>query len=558
MHFSIFDTIVVIVYLIGIGGIGIYQARKVHGSGDFFAGGRKFNKFLMIMHNLGTGTHADDPVVVAGASYQRGFSGIWYTFVYLFITPFYWIIAPYFRRSRFLTTSDFFEARFGERLGLLYAIMSIVIFTINMGTMLKGSGTIVQAVTQGAVPEWVAVVGMAVVFISYGTAGGLVATVITESIQGLLIVVMSLLLVPFGLYKIGGFSGLHQLLDADKFNLSGPQEFSILWIIAAMIANLVGIVAQPHVMEICSTGKTEWEGRIGFTYGAFIKRFCSLGWMMTGVIVLAMVGKGLIDPLPARELAFGTAIRNLLPVGFIGLMFASILAAQMAALSAFMVAASALFSRNIYRKWLHPQATDAQVVKTARYSGLVIVATGTLFAFIVPGVADALIYFWTVATFLGTFVWAGVIWRKTNEIGAWLSFFTMILIWTLVGPIGIKFHQIFPDVAWLGIYGTKDAFPMLLISYLPAGIIMLIAGSLLGKPRDKKILDDFYQLLKTPVGQEQKLIDAGINIVYAGQSEGHRWELNHPRLVNWLGFLVALIVTLGFFGILFILAALGS
>src|SRR4030043_95064 len=112
MQFNWLDIIVVVIYLLGIGGLGIYQARKIHGSGDFFAGGRKFNKFLMMMHSLGTGTHADDPVVVTGASYQQGFSGIWYTFVYLFLTPFYWIIAPYFRRSSFLTTSDFFEVRF--------------------------------------------------------------------------------------------------------------------------------------------------------------------------------------------------------------------------------------------------------------------------------------------------------------------------------------------------------------------------------------------------------------------------------------------------------------
>ena len=79
--FSVIDAVVVIVYLVLICGFGIYQARKIKGSGDYFAGGRSFNKFLMMMHALGTGTHADDPVGVMGASYQRGLSGIWYTFI---------------------------------------------------------------------------------------------------------------------------------------------------------------------------------------------------------------------------------------------------------------------------------------------------------------------------------------------------------------------------------------------------------------------------------------------------------------------------------------------
>lgn len=558
MEFGVIDIVVVLLYLLGIGAVGVYQARRVKGSGDYFAGGRRFNKFLMMMHALGTGTHADDPVGVTGASFQRGLSGIWYTFVFLFLTPFYWLIAPLFRRSRFLTTSDFFEARFGRGLGLLYAVMGVLTFTIAMGTMLKGTGAVAAAVTGGAMPEWAAILAMAVVFVAYGTAGGLIATVVTESIQGLLIVVMSLLLVPFGLMKVGGFAGLHGLLDSTKFDLSAPQEISVAWIIGGAVANLIGIVAQPHTMEICAAGKTEWEGRVGFTYGNFVKRFCAIGWALTGLIVLAMVANGSIPGLANREDAFGTAIRVLLPTGTTGLMLAAILAAQMSTLSAFMVAASALLSRNVYRRWIRPDASDGRVLAFARYSGLVIVALGVGFAFIVPGVADALTYFWAVTTFTGLFVWFGVLWRRTNALGAWASFLVMVPIWVLVGPIGIKLHELFPAVQWLGAYGEKAMLHKLLLCYLPPGVVALVLGSLLGRPHDEKKLDDFYALLRTPVGQERKLSEAGIEVVYAGQTKGHPWELHRPKLVNALGFLAALAVSLAFFGLLYALSRIGA
>jgi len=149
-NFTAFDIIVVIVYLIGIGGLGIYQAVKIKTSGDYFVGGRKFSKWLMMMHALGTGTHADDPVVVTGAAFNHGFSGIWYTFVYLFVTPFYWIVAPFFRRSRFITSADFFKARFGSKMALLYSIMGVITFALYTGMMLKATGTLAEAVTQGA------------------------------------------------------------------------------------------------------------------------------------------------------------------------------------------------------------------------------------------------------------------------------------------------------------------------------------------------------------------------------------------------------------------------
>lgn len=562
MSFTNLDLAVVIFYLALMLGLGLYQARKIKSTGDFFAGGRGFNKFLMMMHALGTGTHADDPVGVVGASYKHGLAGIWYTFVYLFVTPFYWIMAPLFRRSRFLTTADFFEARFGRSLGALYTVMGILVFAVNTGTLLKGTGAIAKAVTQGQLPEPVAILLMTIVFVIYGTMGGLIATVVTESVQGLLIVVMSVLIVPFGLSAVGGFSGLHNLVDSAKFNLAAPAvmaEVTIPWIIAGTIMSLIGIVSQPHTMEVCSTGKTEFEGRVGFTYGNFVKRFCALAWAFSGVIVIGMVAAGKIAPLGSeREAAFGTAIRALLPSGFTGLMFAAILAAQMSTLSAFMVAGSALISRNLYKRYIHPAADDKQVLGLARFAGLVIVALGVLFAFSVPSVADALTYFWALNTLTGVFMWAGVLWRRTNTAGAWASFVVMAVIWLLVGPFGAVLHNLFGNVTWLGCFGEKKDLAKLVLSYLPAGIFTLIVVSLLSNPVSKAVLDKFYLLLKTPVGQENKLKEAGVDVVYAGASKPHPWETNHPVLVNVGGFLVALSVSFLFLGLLYLVSTVGG
>lgn len=562
MQFNWIDTVVLVVYMVGITWLGIYQAKKIKNTGDFFAGGRSFNKFLMMMHSLGTGTHADDPVGVVGAAFKNGISGIWYTFVYLFVTPFYWLMAPLFRRSRFLTTADFFEARFGSKLGTLYAVMGIVIFSVNMGTLLKGTGLIVNAVTQGAVPEMWAILGMTIVFLIYGTAGGLIATVVTETVQGLLIVVMSLLLIPFGLKMVGGFSGLHQVVsDPQMFALTGKLELSFWWIAAGFVANLIGIVAQPHTMEVCSTGKTEFEGRIGFTYGNFIKRLCAIGWAFAGVIMVGLVAKGVVsgsDLEATREAAFGTAIRCLLPAGFTGLMFAAILAAQMSTLSAFMVAASALVSRNIYMKQINPAADEKQMLKVARVAGLVIVALGVIFAYKIQGVADALGWFWSLSALTGLFMWFGVLWRKTNATGAWASFIVMMVIWAIVGQPGAALKPLLPGVSFLGIYGDKTLLHYLLLCYLPAGIIALVIGSYLGKPHPKEDLDKFYALLNTPVGREKELVEQGVEVIYAGASKGHPWEMNHSKRVDVIGFIIALIISGLFFVLLYGLTRIGA
>ena len=82
---------------------------------------------------------------------------------------------------------------------------------------------------------------------------------------------------------------------------------------------LIGWVAQPGLIASLGSGKTELEGRVGYTYGTMIKRFCAMGWVFTGIILAAMVAREcscleqsqrLAD---CRELAFGIAMQRLLP-----------------------------------------------------------------------------------------------------------------------------------------------------------------------------------------------------------------------------------------------------
>src|SRR6185295_834327 len=126
------DIAVIAIYLLAVLGLGLYQALKIRSSGDYYAGGRKFNKFYLMMHALGTASHADEPVSVIGGAYQKGLSGIWYTYLYLPLTPIFWLIAPYIRRTRFVTTADFFRTRYDESLGTLYSIIGVLKMSVSI------------------------------------------------------------------------------------------------------------------------------------------------------------------------------------------------------------------------------------------------------------------------------------------------------------------------------------------------------------------------------------------------------------------------------------------
>src|SRR3954449_2541846 len=145
MQISRIDILVIVVYLLLVLGVGLYQARKIKTSGDYYAGGRKFNKFYLMMHALGTASHADEPVSVIGGAYEKGLSGIWYTYLYLPLTPIFWLLAPYIRRTRFVTTADFFLYRYDTSLAVLYSVIGVLKMSVSIGLILKSTGTLFGA-----------------------------------------------------------------------------------------------------------------------------------------------------------------------------------------------------------------------------------------------------------------------------------------------------------------------------------------------------------------------------------------------------------------------------
>src|SRR5262249_32537997 len=156
---------------------------------------------------------------------------------------------------------------------------------------------------------------------------------------------------------------------------------------------------------------------------------------------------------------------------------------------------------------INPDASDRQVLIFGRVTGLFLVVIGVVLAFALNRVATALTMLLSFSSIMGVIVWGGVLWRRANAAGAWAAFAVMLLIWATLGPIGMLIRgEHWPT--WVGQFGSEKVLDSLMFRCLPAGVVALIVGSLLTSPPPRKQVDDFFLLLKTPVGQEQKLLDA--------------------------------------------------
>ena len=482
------------IYFGAVAAVGLIASRRVRSTANYFLGDRQFNRWLMIGQTFGTGTHAEMPVSVAGAVYSAGVSGIWFQWKNLFATPFYWLIAPLFRRFRRTTMAEVMEDRYGPWIGAIYTLFALAFFTINMGTMLKGAAKVIGQAAGGAVPVNTLVVVMTLVFVTYSFTGGLVAAAWTDFLQGFLILALSYMLIPLGWGLVGGIAGMREFLGPEKFSLATPRGLTIGFIAVLTINGLVGIIAQPHLIASVGTGKDEDACRVGQFYGNIVKRICTVGWALVGLMTAFLVARHVFgsDALRDPEDAFGFASRHLLFRGGVGLLIASILATNMAGCSAFMVDSGALFTRGFYQRYLAPGRDDRHYLLAGRISGLLITCAAVAYSvFFIQRVLYAFLLTETMSTFVGISIYAGLIWERANRWGALAG---MVASATVNFASYLWRHQ-----------RLDDWDPAVFCAALATGILATIAVSLLTRPEPEKRVAAFVARINTPsIGDDCK------------------------------------------------------
>lgn len=516
------DGLVVVLYLIGITMMGVWMGRRLKGIDDFFMP-RKFGKGMMMMHAFGTGTASDQAVTVSSATFRTGLSGIWYQWLWLFVTPFYWLIAPIFRRFRAITTADVYELRYDRSVAVLFATVGIASMCIKIGLMLKGAGALVDAGTGGLIDANVAIIAVTLMFVIYGAAGGLAAAIVTDYIQGILTIVFSFMLLPFILSEVGGMSGVQETISNDAMlSLVAPGKVSLFFVVMMSFQALVGIVAQPFIMGVCAAGKTEWEGRVGIVGGNLIKRLCTAAWSLTAIAAVAWyIQNGndisLLDTDSLKRTAdgiYGEVAHTFLPrltPGLLGLFLAALLAGVMSSCDSFMISSAALFTENIYKP-LRTDASSRHCILVGRLASVVVVAGGVVFAFWVPSVIKALEIWFMVAPMMGLVFWIGLFWRGMTVSGAWATTLTGFAVWWVTTqPWFISWLSEMPAAESLRLLWTEGEktvvyLPWQILCYSSVASLVGIAVSHVTPAVDPTKLNRFYQLTRTPVQTGEDLL----------------------------------------------------
>jgi SSS family solute:Na+ symporter len=485
------DFTIILVYVAFVLWLGDRARRRMKTSEDFFIAGRRIGKVYQFFLNLGTSTSPDQAVVVSREIYRQGIGGMWIQYLVLFLTPFYWFTTFWFRRVRLVTIGDYFEERFRSRfLGASFAAFSLVMAVIGIGVGYMVAAKTMMALTpkaesrytpeerrsvdlfreynglrarhesgealvsneqrrfeelsdrlkRGELRAFISYTSPAVIYAVYALVvalytmmGGFIAAVITDVIQGILIITFSLLLIPVGLARIGGFSALHAIVPSHMFNLFGSTamgEYAWYTIAAMTLANLVSIIASAPGMATAGSAKDEMSARIGMIGGMYFKRFIMIFWALAGLLAIALYSNQLDDP----DLIWGYMTRDLLFPGAIGLMLAGVLAGKMSSLAATCVANSALVIQNLYRP-VRPGRGDRHYINAGRIMIVVTIIGGAATALYIDNLLELFKYFISIPAIFGAAIWLGFVWRRLTRWAVILQVFICFTIYAVIPNI---------------------------------------------------------------------------------------------------------------------------
>ncbi len=425
------DGLIIIAYIIAVLAIGKILSHGVKDEKDFFLGGRSLGKWFQFFLSFGTMTDPGQATTTSSSVYRQGAGGAWLALITLFLTPYYWFTAVWFRRVRLTTMADLFEDRFGRRfLATLYAVTTIMMAIVSIAggnvvalktlqpLMVKEpaiysvaekqmvaeyheftelrKGRLTATLTperadrydllkdsydRSALQPYVTYLKPLTFYLVtsllvaiFVMLGGLKASAVVDGLQAVLVILISVILIPFGLHAVGGLAGLHEKVPAVMFNLfggGGASEYTWYSIAALLFVQLVGIVGSQAGMTIAGSAKNEIAARLGAVSGGFSKRFVTIAWAFCGLIALALFGPNLSDP----DQVWGLLTRSLLPVGLIGIMIIGILGGKLALLGAQSVVLSGLVVKNLYEP-LFPGKSEKHYMLVARLTVPVVLAMG--------------------------------------------------------------------------------------------------------------------------------------------------------------------------------------
>jgi SSS family solute:Na+ symporter len=384
--------LIIVGYSIAQIALGVWVARKLKGSSDFFVAGRSLGPGLLAATLLAANIGGGSTIGAAGRGYRDGLAAWWWVGSAAIgsVALAFWVgprIRQVAAKHDLKTVGDFLEWRYDGRVRATVALLLWVGTVCILAGQLLGMAAVLGTVI-GLEKSMSCVIG-AVVATSYFAAGGLKSSVIVNVVQLTVKLVGFAIALPMALSVVGGFAGLHAALpDPGPWSLWRNGDSG--WMYVALLTP--AFIVSPGLLQKVYGARDDRSVRIGVGVNALVLFLFAAIPPLLGMIAHVQ------HPALARgDLALPTLLMIDLPFWVGAIALAAIFSAEVSAADAILFMLATSFSQDVYKRFLNPVATDRQVVTVARLASL----AGSVLAIVVAlsvaqSVVDALAIFYTL------------------------------------------------------------------------------------------------------------------------------------------------------------------
>jgi solute:Na+ symporter, SSS family len=474
------DWIVLGLFCLSLVGIIVWVTRqKAETSTDYFLAGRDATWLAIGSSIFASNIGSEHLVGLAGAGASSGMAMAHWEMHGWLILILGWFFVPFYARSGVFTMPEFLEKRYTKGARSVLSIISLVSYVFTKVAVTVYAGGIVFKQVFGIESMfgidffWISAVGLVILTGIYTTLGGMKAVLWTSVLQTPILLLGSVAVLVIGLIKLGGLSEMMEICRAVPINADGNTMTQLMrsanepeypWTGVILGSAIIGFwywCTDQFIVQRVLSGRNQTESRRGAILGAAFKLTPVFIFLIPGMIAYALNYKGIIT-LPNSDSAFSVLVKELLPIGFKGLVVGGILAALMSSLASLFNSSATLFTVDFYQKF-KPQAPEKELVRVGRIATAVVVVLGILWIPVMKGLGKVLYaYLQDVQSLLAPGIAAvfllGIASKKTTPKAGFIGLVTgFVLGMTRLGfkvfASGIShdsiFYTIFLKLNWL-------------------------------------------------------------------------------------------------------------
>ncbi|PLX13283.1 MAG: sodium:solute symporter [Marinilabiliales bacterium] len=427
MHYI--DLLIFIVYMILMLGVGFFFLRKNKNADDYYVGGRKMSSFHVGLSVVATDVGGGFSIGLGGLGFLMGIAGSWMLFTGLigaWLTAVVLIprVSKLSRDLKLFTFPQIFGHFYNGKVALLAGIISAIGYIGFTSSQILAGAKLASASFVGLDMK-TALIIMGAIAVIYTVMGGLKAVIYTDTIQWIILMGGLIFIgIPLSYYAIGVMDALRSSVHPEFFSLRNVSWQQLVnWGVTIIPIWFVGMTLY---QRIYATKSKKDAQRAWFIAGLFEWPLMAFMGVILGLFSRVAVDNGMfaamgyetIEGLDA-EMGLPLLLRNILPVGLMGLMMSAYFSAIMSTADSCLMAASGNVLTDIMGKIWPCKRTDQKELRVSQILTLLIGVLALLLALNMQNVLQLMLYSYAFMV-SGLFipVLGAFFWKRSHPIAA--------------------------------------------------------------------------------------------------------------------------------------------